>query len=440
MTPFPLQLKPDDARSQYDLGTALLLSDRPDEAIIALQEATRLTPDDIRAHVALALALRGKGRLDEAIGEHKKAVNLAPGDAFSHLHFGETLFMNSRLDEAIKEFREAARLEPGSADAHVWLGRCLTMRNLDGAIATYRTAIRLKPEMEAGIQFELGMILSNEDRVDEAIAALRRAVELNPGHADGHLLLGSCFARKRLLSDAVSEYRKATEVEPDSVEAHWELGYALQRVEDWDGALTSYRNARTLAAADPQLASRLDLELQRMQRLAALAPRLSAVIQGTDRPASAAEAVDCGDLARLRSLHAAAARFYSDAFTANPKLADELDSGRRYNAACAAALAGCGQGKDDPPLAEAGRAKLRGQALAWLGADLVLRSKQLESVTAEARADVVRALRHWKSDPDLAGVRDPEALIKLSDDEQKAWRALWAEAQSLFNRARNTAP
>jgi hypothetical protein len=36
----------------------------------------------------------------------------------------------------------------------------------------------------------------------------------------------------------------------------------------------------------------------------------------------------------------AAARWYSEAFAAQPKLADDLNAGHRYEAACAAALAG----------------------------------------------------------------------------------------------------
>jgi len=57
--------------------------------------------------------------------------------------------------------------------------------------------------------------------------------------------------------------------------------------------------------------------------------------------------------------------------------------------------------------------------LDWLRADLVLRNRQLESGKPEARAEVSQKLNHWKVDRDLAGVRDPEALIKLPDDEKR---------------------
>ena len=47
--------------------------------------------------------------------------------------------------------------------------------------------------------------------------------------------------------------------------------------------------------------------------------------------------------------YAASARFWADAFAASPQLAEHTEHRHRYNAACSAALAGAGRGKDTPP-------------------------------------------------------------------------------------------
>ena len=148
--------------------------------------------------------------------------------------------------------------------------------------------------------------------------------------------------------------------------------------------MASLRQARILAGSDTSFASAIDRTLEGAQRMAALSPRLQAILKGADRPANAAEAADFGRLATLKAEYSASARLYAEAFKADPKLADDLAAAHRYNAACSAALAGCGQGKDDPAPDEAGRAKLRRQALDWLTADLALRSQQLESGKPEA--------------------------------------------------------
>jgi hypothetical protein len=48
----------------------------------------------------------------------------------------------------------------------------------------------------------------------------------------------------------------------------------------------------------------------------------------------------------------AMARLYAEAFAAAPSLADDLGAGHRYNAARAAARAGCGHGADTTGLGE----------------------------------------------------------------------------------------
>jgi len=57
-------------------------------------------------------------------------------------------------------------------------------------------------------------------------------------------------------------------------------------------------------------------------------------------------------------------------FSADPKLAADLQAAHRYHAAQCAALAGCGKGQEAAGQSAAERARLRGQALEWLRADL----------------------------------------------------------------------
>jgi serine/threonine-protein kinase len=168
--------------------------------------------------------------------------------------------------------------------------------------------------------------------------------------------------------------------------------------------------------------------LRDAERLVALGPRLSAVLEGKDKPAGAAECLVFAVLCRSTKRYAAAARLYDDAFAADPKLAEGLGSGRRYNAASYAALAAAGKGIDAPKPDGKGRARLRGQALGWLRADLAAWAK------ATDRARVRRTLTHWQQDLALAGVRDKQALAGLPAAERAEWEKLWAEVDGLLRR------
>jgi hypothetical protein len=112
-----------------------------------------------------------------------------------------------------------------------------------------------------------------------------------------------------------------------------------------------------------------------------------------------------------------------------------MEAQDRYNAACSAALAGKGKGIDKPPLDEQAKGRWRHQALDWLNADLAHWTKHVEIGTPEAKALSTKTLRHWKTDRDLAGIRDERELAKLPEPEQKEWQAFWAEVAALLKNA-----
>jgi serine/threonine-protein kinase len=122
-------------------------------------------------------------------------------------------------------------------------------------------------------------------------------------------------------------------------------------------------------------------------------------------------------------------------FHAQRELAADMQAQHRFNAACAAALAGSGHGKDGPPLDEMAKARWRKRAVEWLKADLAFWTKQAESGPPQARRFVVQTLQHWKADADLAGIRDQAALANIPGGEQKAYRALWAEVDALLRKS-----
>ncbi len=78
------------------------------------------------------------------------------------------------------------------------------------------------------------------------------------------------------------------------------------------------------------------------------------------------------------------------------------------------------------------RGRWRQRALAWLGEDLMHWASKLEI----DKRTVLQRLSHWQRDPDLVGLRDPQALAKLPPNEARAWQALWAQVQDLLDRAR----
>ena len=304
-----------------------------------------------------------------------------------------------------------------------------TAGDLPGAVASYREAIRLKPDY-AGSHTNLALALDNSGDRPGAIAEYREAIRLKPA-AEAHYNLGNALRTSGDLPGAVASYREAIRLKPDYAEAHCNHGLALRQQGLYAESLAEFRVGHELGSKRADWRYPSAKWVARAEQLAALADRLPAILRGDDRPADNAERLALASIFYATKRHAAAARRWAEAFEADPKLADDLPAARRYDAACAAALAGCGRGKDDPPPDESARAELRGRALDWLRADLALHRKQLDTDAAACR----RALDHWRMDPDLAGVRDVAALAALPEAERDEWRALWVEVDRLLKGA-----
>jgi serine/threonine-protein kinase len=177
------------------------------------------------------------------------------------------------------------------------------------------------------------------------------------------------------------------------------------------------------------------LQRQR-QRFVTLDARLPAILKGTKKPANAVEQVEFAGLCLFKKHHGAAARFFRDAFAADPDLAEMVVPGLRYNAACVAALAGCGHGRDVDKLDGKERARWRRQALDWLRQDLNWWDRALGRGNAQTHVRVRQEMQRWLTDRDLAGVRGKAALARLPDNERKQWQRLWSDVDALLGRVR----
>jgi tetratricopeptide (TPR) repeat protein len=237
--------------------------------------------------------------------------------------------------------------------------------------------------------------------VDEAIAELRKAVDLNPNSDVAHATLSSVLIRKQRWDEVMAEARAAIRLK-DSALARLCLGDALSGKGRWDEAMVEFRRAIELKPG--------------FQHFAYAHCRLGYALNAKGRLDEAVAA-------------------FRKAFASDPRLANDLSNGNRYNAACYAALAAAGRGAHAAKLDDKERARLRKQALNWLRADLARRTKQLESGRPAARAQARRSLRHWQQDRDLAGIRGPAALAKLPAEEQAAFAKLWADVAAALKKA-----
>jgi tetratricopeptide (TPR) repeat protein len=415
--------QPGDTKATADLGDMLMSRRKWDEAISTLREVIRLDPKDIASRLNLGMALWNAGKLDESAAELRETIRLVPGWPRAHNNLGYVLRMQGRLDEAIAEFREAVRLQPYTQ----------AVTNLVEAL---REAARIRPD-DPAVHGHLGRALVIQGRLDEAVSEWRKAVTLKPDLAPAHDELAIVLAKQGKRDEAIAEWREAIRLDGNRIgDAIWHLGDLLLKLERADEALAIYRRAREIGRNDPAQVTEADQRIAAVERTQVLLGRIDAVAKGDDRPRDAATFREFQVLMYNQRRHALAASFAAEAFADNPKLADE-NSNHRYTAACSALLASNGLDRNDPNPDEAARARLRRQAHDWLKAFLADYDSKIKTGPAQAIAELEPVFNLWKTDPDLACVRAPEALAKLPEAERKEWQDFWVEVDTLLTRQAN---
>jgi serine/threonine-protein kinase len=173
------------------------------------------------------------------------------------------------------------------------------------------------------------------------------------------------------------------------------------------------------------------------ETLARLDKKLPKILEGEVVAADTEELRGLAHLCGLpcRQLYAASARLWSEAFAADPRVADDLLTEDRYNASCAAALAAAGQGKDAANLGQEEYARLRWQALVWLLSDLDAWRSFLQKQGNKVCPTVRDKMWHWQHDSDFSGVRGEAALTRLPQAERRKWLKLWQDVAELERRA-----
>ena len=234
----------DSSDALYMLGFVLNRQNRPAESLASYTKAAAITlpkADDLKI-VGLDYVL-----LDDyadAIKWLGKAVTLDGANKDAWYYLGRAYYTKSRLIEARKAFLRVLDLDPHDSKAENNLGLIFeSSAQPEAAIGAYRTAIAwqeqsLHPSEQPYVN--LGNLLMEQGRTEEAIGPLEKAVALAPDNAFCRLKLGIAYLRARQLEGAQRELEKATQLEPDNAAAHYQLGKLYKAIHALDRAKAEF--------------------------------------------------------------------------------------------------------------------------------------------------------------------------------------------------------
>ena len=182
-----LTVTPNNFVAEDNLGDALLMDGRPDEAYAHFQRAAAIMPRDPWSHASMGTYLQQQGKLQEAVAQYLVTLGLSRDPVMLAL-------TNANLGSAYRDLGDE-----------------------EDALQCYNRAIEINP-YQANAYFGRGVLLRKQGKTAEAIRDFSKAVELHPT-AEGYLRLGQALAEAHQREEALAAFDQALRISPDLIDA-----------------------------------------------------------------------------------------------------------------------------------------------------------------------------------------------------------------------------
>jgi protein O-mannosyl-transferase len=239
----------DNDVARQNLAHYLNETNRPAEAIPHLQEALRIRPLYPEARVNLGRSLFLLGRLEEAIPHFEQAILLRPDDAVSLNNLAFSRMNQGDMAETVRLYALALGAQPDWAEVQHRAGIVQIMQgDREGGGARLRRAAELEPGHAEYAPHARGWVALEKDPRDASADAARLRDYLVVSHRQA----ADVLARRGRLADAAEQLTRAARWAPDRADLHEDAGVAWSRAGRQPEALAAFQAA---VAADPTRAS-----------------------------------------------------------------------------------------------------------------------------------------------------------------------------------------
>ena len=196
------------------------------------------------------LNLLNAGQLAATANMAQTLIAQYPNTFLLHNVLGIALDGLGEYDGAINSYRNALKLQPNMPDLHFNLGIVLSNLNrFEEAANSYRKAIALNPKFFEAYG-NLGTLMQKQGKLEEAVASYRKAISIN-ADARGYFNLGTALRDQGKLDEAIKSYQQAIQLFPNYADAHSNLGETLRDQGNMQEAIKSYQNALALNPNHP---------------------------------------------------------------------------------------------------------------------------------------------------------------------------------------------
>ena len=206
---------------------------------------------------------RSDDGLKKAIEYFKQAIELDPSYALAYSGMADcysvmatSIVLLHRQDGdnpsalAKAAAQKAIEIDDTIAEAHASLAATLGGFDDQAAHREFERAIALNPSYATAYNF-YALDLLGDGRLDEALANVQRAREIDPLSVIINANLGAIYFRRREYDKAEEQLKKTIEMDPGQTRAHWLVGYVYEQQGKYDQSIAEFKRALELSNNGP---------------------------------------------------------------------------------------------------------------------------------------------------------------------------------------------
>jgi len=196
-------------------------------AVQAFRKALALEPQSVEANFNLGLALMQSGAVEASGESFRRTLTLKPDLIPARVALATVLVELNDLPGAEEHFLGALRLDAKNSGALRGIARVLIIQQHFAAAIPYLKQALVQEPGELGHFLALGVAYAESGDGKEAVAILKRGIQLAPRLPAFHFNLGNVYAGQELYPDAAREYTEVLRLDPTNEEARIGLASAL---------------------------------------------------------------------------------------------------------------------------------------------------------------------------------------------------------------------
>lgn len=184
----------DNREVDFDLKKDVAAKGGPTEEQLKKQQEVTKNNEKIKglnAKLAEARDLEKAGNYDQAVALMQEATTAEPTQDLLWAYLGDAYVGAKKYPEAVDAYEKAVKIKPDNALYHAGLANAYAKANQpDKAVAEYQAAAQADPANAAANYFNMGAVYTNTGKVDDAITAFNKTIELKPDRADAYYWKG----------------------------------------------------------------------------------------------------------------------------------------------------------------------------------------------------------------------------------------------------------